>query len=90
MVTKKLTTQQRVARYIRIKEGLTQGEIARGLNLTGKEVHHALGELRSKGVVEVSGTRNQYRYYPTGAPAVMFGVHPAQARLNKLLAEVRA
>ncbi|MEL0577028.1 winged helix-turn-helix domain-containing protein [Pectobacterium punjabense] len=85
-----MTTQQRVLRYVRRNEGLTQPEIARSLDITRREVHSALGTLREKNQVIAVGTPGKYRFYLFREIHPGFGVHPAQARFTQLLAGVRA
>lgn len=86
----KMTTQQRVLRYVRRNEGQTQAEIARGLDITRREVSSALGTLRENNVVTAVGTPGKYRFYLFREIHPGFGVHPAQARFTQLLSGVRA
>ncbi|AUH00886.1 MarR family transcriptional regulator [Prodigiosinella confusarubida] len=94
-MTKKLTTKQRVARYIKTSEGSTIGEIARRLNLSVSVVSQEIRELKDEGIVCVNGTgaNGRHLHYPTFdgyAEVPKFGVHPRQEQFNQLLAEVRA
>ncbi|MCG8155173.1 MarR family transcriptional regulator [Brenneria goodwinii] len=89
-MTRKMTTQQRVAGYIRMKEGGNPAELTRCLNLTTREVSHAIDTLKKAGLIQSIGSCRKAKYYPAGKVEIAFGVYPAQAQLNKLLAEVRA
>ncbi|MEL4885685.1 hypothetical protein N6P31_01145 [Pectobacterium betavasculorum] len=89
-MTKKITTQQRVMRYVRRHEGLTRQEIARSLNITSKEAGSAINTLRESQQIAAVGVPGKYTYYPFREIHPAFGVHAAQARFTQLLAEVRA
>ncbi|PWC10683.1 hypothetical protein B4923_16325 [Brenneria roseae subsp. americana] len=86
----KLTPKQRVARYLRRRDGLTKAELSRALNMHITVTADALFRLKNEGVIKINRDGNQYRYYLTDNPEHEFGVHRLQAKFNQLLAEVRA